>query len=835
MDSATRAGITAPPDGLMVFQTNGRKGFWYAVGGAWVYIPDKTKSGDNLGSHTATQNLNLGSNALTGAGNNLGTSIGIGVRNDGGLNIGQNTIGNNIYVGYQSGASNTTGAGNTALGVWSGNKNTTGANNTFTGSGSGRYNTTGNSNTFYGCRSGESNTVGINNNFFGAYSGLSNTTGANNLFVGGFSGQANTVADNNTFVGNVTGIANTSGVSNTFVGTYSGQANIAGDRNTFVGFGSGIFNTTGARNVALGSDAGPTSSNLNNTAAIGYMAKVSRSNSLVLGDTAAANAVNVGIGTAAPQTKLHVVGTTRTTHLQITSGAGSGRVLTSDASGNATWQPLLADNLGNHTASQALNLQSNALVGSGSDLGSAVGIGVRADGGLNIGQNAIGFNVCVGYLSGENNLSGLGNCFIGVGSGQSNIGGTENSFFGYRSGTGNTTGNQNVFVGAYAGNSNISGSNNAFVGYGVGNQLTSSGFNTFIGNLSGENTTTGAGGNTFVGYWSGRNNTTGSNNVAIGRNAGPTTGGLINTTAIGFQAKVSRSHSLVLGDTAASVLINVGIGTAAPQTRLHVVGTTRTTNLQVTSGAASGRVLTSDASGNATWQAVPSSADNLGNHTATQNLNLGANLLTGGGTSGLRVTSGGLVGIGTTTPAARLTVAGAEATTHGKNAAILLHNTSASTANTWNLRAGGNGTATPDGGFSIGDDGAYRFTITNTGRVGIGTTAPAEMLEVAGNARLQGLSGTGERLLVADAQGDVQPARHYSYSRTGLTAASTQTQTYNHNLGYQPVWILSIESGETNPSIMASYENTSNNQTIFRVYNAGVGAKAYTLHAIPVW
>ncbi|MBD2723351.1 tail fiber domain-containing protein [Hymenobacter armeniacus] len=66
MDSATRAGIAAPPDGLMVFQTDGRKGFWYCVGGAWLYIPDKTRSGDNLGNHTATRNLNLGGNRLVG-------------------------------------------------------------------------------------------------------------------------------------------------------------------------------------------------------------------------------------------------------------------------------------------------------------------------------------------------------------------------------------------------------------------------------------------------------------------------------------------------------------------------------------------------------------------------------------------------------------------------------------------------------------------------------------------------------------------------------------------------------------------------------------------------
>jgi hypothetical protein len=66
MDSATRAGIATPPDGLMVFQTDGRKGFWYCVSGAWLYIPDKTRSGDNLGNHTATRNLNLANFRLVG-------------------------------------------------------------------------------------------------------------------------------------------------------------------------------------------------------------------------------------------------------------------------------------------------------------------------------------------------------------------------------------------------------------------------------------------------------------------------------------------------------------------------------------------------------------------------------------------------------------------------------------------------------------------------------------------------------------------------------------------------------------------------------------------------
>lgn len=54
-------------------------------------------------------------------------------------------------------------------------------------------------------------------------------------------------------------------------------------------------------------------------------------------------AQNVGIGTNAPSEKLHVVGnaradTLKTNGLRITPNAGAGKVLTSDAAGNATWR-----------------------------------------------------------------------------------------------------------------------------------------------------------------------------------------------------------------------------------------------------------------------------------------------------------------------------------------------------------------------------------------------------------------------------------------------------------------------------------------------------------------
>ena len=79
LTAAQRAAIVTPPQGLMVYQTDGtasggaQTGFWYYAGtGGWVFV---SPVGDNLGNHTATQNLQLGTNQLVGNGGTLGLSV----------------------------------------------------------------------------------------------------------------------------------------------------------------------------------------------------------------------------------------------------------------------------------------------------------------------------------------------------------------------------------------------------------------------------------------------------------------------------------------------------------------------------------------------------------------------------------------------------------------------------------------------------------------------------------------------------------------------------------------------------------------------------------------
>lgn len=166
------------------------------------------------------------------------------------------------------------------------------------------------------------------------------------------------------------------------------------------------------------------------------------------------------------------------------------------------------------------------------------------------------------------------NTFAGVGAGalttpSATTGdGHFNSFFGYSAGPSNTTGQNNSFFGIKAGQSNTTGGANSFFGANAGFSNTTSNGNSFFGIGAGVGNTTGAT-NSFFGRNAGQSNTTENNNTFLGAFSNGAAG-ITNATAVGFQAQVTQSNSLVLGSINTDT--NVGIGTTAPLGRLDVRG-----------------------------------------------------------------------------------------------------------------------------------------------------------------------------------------------------------------------------------------------------------------------
>ncbi|GAB3897221.1 hypothetical protein GCM10028825_44440 [Spirosoma agri] len=283
---------------------------------------NQNTSGQNnsfVGYRSGFSNSTGNNNTFLGSG--AGYTNGTGYNNAfAGYNAGYfNSQGNyNAFFGSGAGYANSQGSSNTFIGADAGSANTTGSGNTYMGSLSGASGNNTAQNTFVGANTGSSNT-GIANTFLGFQAGQNNQSGAYNVFIGSSAGANNTAGLSNMFLGQQAGFNNTTGNYNLFMGNSSGSATTTGIGNTAIGDGSLLRNSTGIHNSAIGQYAGveskgdenvfigfaadvtPATPNLTNVVAIGARARVSQSNSIVLGAGA-----NVGIGTSAPANKLEI-------------------------------------------------------------------------------------------------------------------------------------------------------------------------------------------------------------------------------------------------------------------------------------------------------------------------------------------------------------------------------------------------------------------------------------------------------------------------------------------------------------------------------------------------
>lgn len=329
MTKAQRDAITTPATGLLIFQTNSTAGFYYYTGTKWTTVANTFSAGTgiSIAGGTVTNTLPDQTVTIAGAGSVsvTGTYPSFTITGTGGAEtdpeVGSSTInkvpkwngttltdgllfddGNNIGIGtttplYKLDVSGDASINSVKIGRGNGGQ----SGNTVMGTQTLNVNSAGDFNTAIGYQALKSNSTGGLNTANGYQALLSNTVGTLNTAVGSFSLTANTIGNSNNALGEYALGGNTNGSFNNAIGNNAAQANTTGNSNTAIGDNALNANTTGSNNTAIGAGANVSLVNLSNATAIGANAIVSASNALVLG-----NSANIGIGTSTPTSRMHI-------------------------------------------------------------------------------------------------------------------------------------------------------------------------------------------------------------------------------------------------------------------------------------------------------------------------------------------------------------------------------------------------------------------------------------------------------------------------------------------------------------------------------------------------
>ena len=334
-----------------IFGTSIAKGITAADTAAWNDDGGATIINDLTDGKSDDYNLFLGSGSgANHVSNNTSkyyrnTAVGIEALNaniSGENNVGigyhalfNTTTGFNTAVGGSALQANTTGTINTAVGYSAMSSLETGEYNTATGYGAMWNNKVGHRNTAFGARSLHGN-YGDDNTALGYYTGY-NVNGSRNLFLGYEAGYGTGNASDQLYIGS------SKSSPSLIYGDFSKDslringgfvaASSTGNQTT----GAFLSTSTGSQSAVLSVIAGG-SANPSNLVHIidssGDTPNLLKVDGPSANEFMITNAGNVGIGVTDPDAKLEING-----QIKITGGSpASGKVLTSDANGVASWE-----------------------------------------------------------------------------------------------------------------------------------------------------------------------------------------------------------------------------------------------------------------------------------------------------------------------------------------------------------------------------------------------------------------------------------------------------------------------------------------------------------------
>lgn len=467
--------------------------------------------------------------------------------------------------------------------------------------------------------------------------------------------------------------------------------------------------------------------------------------------------------------------------------------------------------------------------------------------------------------SANESVAGSYNTGVGLNALASNNGGSFNNAFGVQALYSNTGGNGNFALGVNALYFNINGSNNLGIGLNTFFYNVSGSSSVAIGYASGlgVNGVTNTSNNAFIGYNSGATITTGGNNTYIGYSSGNTDGSvttpgtLTNATAIGYNAQVTASNSLVLGGTG-SYAVNVGIGTTSPTIgALQVSGGSSFTTFpanttafgQITSTTGwmgQGFLFSSNVANDAFSMVYNSvSAGNgvayFGNLTNTgitswfsataANVFIPSTLSIGTNASSLGVltinsnTTAFTIGITDPTSGAWIRNDGSN-TVFSTNVGSLYFGYGGNTSK--NLNFGNNGSSVIISGSAPSNS----LNVISSGNVGIGTPSPASLFSVGSTSQFQvSTSGNIVNINGVATAGIGVPAIRASGRFTAQTAANASIATFTPTADGSfdiSANVLVTTSTLHNFSFVCNYTDEGNNARVLTITFTNLGGTLLT-------
>ena len=543
------------------------------------------------------------------------------------------TDNSSVFLGTNSGASDDGSNANTAVGIDAMKFITTGVQNTVVGRSALNTATSGRDNAVLGTYALYSTTTGEHNNALGSYALQYNTIGNRNIGVGFEADRYNQEGENNTIIGHQAGrVGSNHNKSNcVIIGAYAGYGSTAtGSGNIFMGYMAGT-NESGSNKLYI------ENSNADKTGALIYG---EFDNDLLLFNA------DVGLGTTAPGSKFSVAGnaaigstyskTAAPTDGMIVEGNVGIGVTDPDAELEVAGQVKITG--GTPGAGKVLTSDANGLAtwetASGASALDDLSDAISDDSSVFLGSNS-GVND-----DGTTNK----NVAVGVDALNANTSGANNIGIGYYALKANTTGGTNVAVGNQSLNSNVTGTNNTAFGDGALRDNT-------------------AGSNTAVGGSALLANTSGTANTGVGLN-------VLNANTIGNFNTALGYNALGSNTTGGK---NIALGVQAGQFQANGSTTLLTPENSVYIGY--------DARGN-------DDDDNNSIVIGYQAAGLGANTVVLGNNSITTTALKGNVGIGTTSPGAKLEVNGQVKITGGTPGAGKVLTSDAAGLATWETASG---------------------------------------------------------------------------------------------------------------------------------------------------